>query len=86
MAAAMNGVQPADRNIAMVFQSYALYPNMTVRGNISFGMEMHGIPKPERERQDRRRWPTCCRSPNCSTASPASSPVASGSASPWAGR
>ncbi|MER0236936.1 sn-glycerol-3-phosphate ABC transporter ATP-binding protein UgpC [Fulvimarina sp. MAC8] len=45
----MNGVKPADRNIAMVFQSYALYPNMTVRGNISFGMEMHGIPKKERE-------------------------------------
>lgn len=47
----MVGVKPADRNIAMVFQSYALYPNMTVRGNISFGMEMHGIPKPERERK-----------------------------------
>ncbi|NJM92291.1 MAG: ATP-binding cassette domain-containing protein, partial [Rhodospirillaceae bacterium] len=46
---AMNGVKPADRNIAMVFQSYALYPNMTVRGNISFGMEMHGVPRPERE-------------------------------------
>ncbi|SDF01821.1 ABC transporter ATP-binding protein [Limimaricola pyoseonensis] len=47
----MNGVKPAERNIAMVFQSYALYPNMTVRGNIAFGMEMHGIPKPERERK-----------------------------------
>ena len=47
----MNGVKPADRNIAMVFQSYALYPNMTVKGNISFGMEMHGIAKPEREKR-----------------------------------
>ena len=47
----MNGIKPADRNIAMVFQSYALYPNMTVGGNISFGMEMHGIPKPEREKR-----------------------------------
>ncbi|MCX2720995.1 ABC transporter ATP-binding protein [Roseibium salinum] len=47
----MNGVRPADRNIAMVFQSYALYPNMTVAGNISFGMEMHRIPKAERERR-----------------------------------
>ncbi|MEL6205443.1 MAG: sn-glycerol-3-phosphate ABC transporter ATP-binding protein UgpC [Pseudomonadota bacterium] len=47
----MNGVKPADRNIAMVFQSYALYPNMTVKGNISFGMEMHGLPKPEREKR-----------------------------------
>jgi multiple sugar transport system ATP-binding protein len=47
----MNEVKPADRNIAMVFQSYALYPNMTVKGNISFGMEMHGVPKQERERK-----------------------------------
>ena len=47
----MSGVRPADRNIAMVFQSYALYPNMTVRGNIAFGLEMHGVPKAERERR-----------------------------------
>ena len=47
----MNGVRPAERNIAMVFQSYALYPNMSVRGNIAFGMEMHGVPKPEREKR-----------------------------------
>jgi multiple sugar transport system ATP-binding protein len=33
------GKQPKDRNIAMVFQSYALYPHMTVRGNMSFGLE-----------------------------------------------
>ena len=38
----MNGVHPSKRNIAMVFQSYALYPNMTVAQNITFGMEMHG--------------------------------------------
>jgi multiple sugar transport system ATP-binding protein len=35
----MNEKQPADRNIAMVFQSYALYPHMTVRQNMSFGLE-----------------------------------------------
>jgi len=45
----MNGVHPSNRNIAMVFQSYALYPNMTVAKNITFGLEMHGTPKPERE-------------------------------------
>ncbi len=45
----MNGVHPSMRNIAMVFQSYALYPNMSVAQNITFGLEMHGIPKPERE-------------------------------------
>jgi len=48
--AAMNGVHPSKRNIAMVFQSYALYPNMTVGQNITFGLEMHGTPKPEREK------------------------------------
>ncbi|MBM7036368.1 ABC transporter ATP-binding protein [Vibrio ulleungensis] len=40
-------VAPKDRDIAMVFQSYALYPNMTVRGNIAFGLEMKKMPKPE---------------------------------------
>ena len=46
----MNGVHPSKRNIAMVFQSYALYPNMTVGQNITFGLEMHGTPKAEREK------------------------------------
>ncbi|MEP6267797.1 MAG: sn-glycerol-3-phosphate ABC transporter ATP-binding protein UgpC [Paracoccaceae bacterium] len=46
----MAGVRPADRNIAMVFQSYALYPNMNVGQNIVFGLEMHGVPKAERDR------------------------------------
>ncbi len=41
----VNGVAPKDRDIAMVFQSYALYPTMTVRGNITFGMESRGVPK-----------------------------------------
>jgi len=38
-----------DRDIAMVFQSYALYPNMSVGQNIAFGLEMRKVPKPERE-------------------------------------
>ena len=46
----MNDIHPAKRNIAMVFQSYALYPNMNVAENITFGLEMHGVPKPEREK------------------------------------
>ena len=46
----MNGVHPSKRNIAMVFQSYALYPNMTVAKNITFGLEMHGVPKEERDK------------------------------------
>jgi multiple sugar transport system ATP-binding protein len=46
----VNGVHPSKRNIAMVFQSYALYPNMTVGQNITFGLEMHGVAKPERDK------------------------------------
>jgi multiple sugar transport system ATP-binding protein len=45
----MNGVAPKDRDIAMVFQSYALYPSMTVRQNITFGMECRRVPKAERD-------------------------------------
>ena len=44
----VNDVAPKDRDIAMVFQSYALYPSMTVRQNITFGMECRKIPKHER--------------------------------------
>jgi multiple sugar transport system ATP-binding protein len=38
-----------DRDIAMVFQSYALYPTMSVADNIAFGLEMRKVPKPERD-------------------------------------
>ena len=43
----VNAVPPKDRDIAMVFQSYALYPTMSVRENITFGMESRKIPKAE---------------------------------------
>ena len=59
----MNGVHPAQRNIAMVFQSYALYPNMTVRGNITFGLEMNGVPKAQRD--EWQVWQNCCRLNPC---------------------
>ncbi len=39
----MNKVAPADRGVAMVFQSYALYPHMTVEENMSFGLRMNGV-------------------------------------------
>jgi multiple sugar transport system ATP-binding protein len=45
----VNNVAPKDRDIAMVFQSYALYPTMTVRGNMLFGMESRGVPADQRE-------------------------------------
>jgi multiple sugar transport system ATP-binding protein len=44
---AMQGVAAKDRDIAMVFQTYALYPSMTVRGNMTFGMECRRVPRRE---------------------------------------
>jgi multiple sugar transport system ATP-binding protein len=43
----VNNLSPKDRDIAMVFQSYALYPSMTVRENISFGLGIRKVPKTE---------------------------------------
>ncbi|WP_027997848.1 ABC transporter ATP-binding protein [Sinorhizobium arboris] len=44
------GVHPKDRDVAMVFQSYALYPNLSVARNIGFGLEMRGVPRTERDK------------------------------------
>ena len=77
--------EPKDRGIAMVFQSYALYPRMSVRENLSFGLRMAKTPKPEIERRWRRPRP-CCRSTTCSTAARTSSRAASASAWRSAGR
>ena len=44
----VNDLPPQDRDIAMVFQNYALYPHMTVRENIAFGLELRGIPRARR--------------------------------------
>src|SRR6201996_948754 len=43
----VNNLSPKDRDIAMVFQSYALYPSMSVRDNISFGLNIRKVPKDE---------------------------------------
>ncbi|WEX11269.1 ATP-binding cassette domain-containing protein [Chelativorans sp. AA-79] len=43
-----NELAPQDRDIAMIFQNYALYPHMTVRENIAFGLELRGMPRAER--------------------------------------
>jgi sn-glycerol 3-phosphate transport system ATP-binding protein len=43
----VNKKEPAERDIAMVFQNYALYPHMTVRGNLEYGLKNRGTPKPE---------------------------------------
>ena len=47
----VNTLAPADRGIAMVFQSYALYPHMNVRKNMTFGLKFTGVPPTERERR-----------------------------------
>ena len=44
----VNDLQPKDRGIAMVFQSYAIFPHMTVRENVGFGLTVSGVPKDEK--------------------------------------
>jgi multiple sugar transport system ATP-binding protein len=46
-------LEPRERDVAMVFQNYALYPHMTVRDNIAFGLRMKGVSRRERARQAR---------------------------------
>jgi len=47
----VNRLEPKDRDIAMVFQNYALYPHMSVYDNIAFGLKLRSVPKPEIERR-----------------------------------
>jgi multiple sugar transport system ATP-binding protein len=47
----VNDVAPKDRDIAMVFQNYALYPHMSVYDNIAFGLKLRGMPKTEIDRR-----------------------------------
>jgi multiple sugar transport system ATP-binding protein len=49
-----NEVRPADRGAAMVFQSYALYPHMTVAENMGFALKMAGVPRKQRDEQVQR--------------------------------
>lgn len=49
----VNDMEPGERDIAMVFQNYALYPTMSVRGNIEFGLINAKVPKEERDRRIR---------------------------------
>ena len=49
----VNDVEPKDRDIAMVFQNYALYPHMTVYDNMAFGLKLRKVPKDEIDKQVR---------------------------------
>ena len=81
----VNDLPPKDRDIAMVFQNYALYPHMTVEQNLAFGLQLRKTPKSEIKRrvteaakmlgldQYLKRKPPRC-------------PAGSASGSPWAAR
>ena len=47
----VNEMEPADRDIAMVFQNYALYPHMSVYDNMAYGLRNRGVAKPDIERR-----------------------------------
>ena len=76
---------PRSRDIAMVFQTYALYPHMTVRQNIGYGLKARRTPKPEIARRV-DEVAELLGLATCSTAGPRSSPADSASASRWAAR
>jgi ABC-type glycerol-3-phosphate transport system permease component len=81
----VNGKAPKDRDIAMVFQSYALYPHMTVRDNMGFALKLAKVDQGEIDRkvEEAARSST---SPSTSTASRRTCRAASASASRWAAR
>jgi ABC-type Fe3+/spermidine/putrescine transport system ATPase subunit len=47
----VTALPPERRNVGMVFQSYALFPHLTARSNVAFGLEVRGVPRAERERR-----------------------------------
>ncbi len=81
---AVTHVPPQERNIAMVFQSYALYPHMTVRENMAYGLKQRKY-RPRRSLPGSKRPRRFCISNPISNAGRASFRAASVSASPWAG-
>ena len=82
----VNNLSPKDRDIAMVFQSYALYPSMTVRENISFGLNIRKVPKHEQAQIVDRVSNTLQIHAPARPQARASFPAASASVSRWAAR
>ena len=80
----MNDVEPKDRDIAMVFQNYALYPHMTVYENMAFALKLRKVPKDEIDQQGAARRRRSWTSPSTWTASPRLCPAASASVWPSA--
>ena len=79
----INDVPPKDRDIAMVFQNYALYPHMTVYKNMAFGLELRKMPKDEIDKRVREAAKILEIS-TCLTVSRRLCPVVSVSVLPWA--
>ena len=82
----VNDLDPKDRDIAMVFQNYALYPNKTVYKNLAFPLQMRRLPSCRDRPEGARRRAQCSTSRTCSSAARASSRAASSSASRSAAR
>ena len=82
----VNQKAPRDRDIAMVFQSYALYPHMTVRDNIAFALKLAKRPKEEIDAKVNEAAGHPRPRRTTSTASRPTSRAASASASRWGGR
>ena len=81
----VNEIAPKDRDIAMVFQNYALYPHMTVRENMAFPLKLAGVGEGGSTRRSRRRRRSSTSS-STSTESPPTSQAASASGWRWGGR
>jgi ABC-type sugar transport system ATPase subunit len=79
----VNGKAAKDRNLAMVFQNYALYPHLSVRENMAFPLRLAKVADDEITSASRRP-PRSSSSARTSTASRRTCPEASASASPWA--
>ena len=82
----VNDVPPKERDIAMVFQNYALYPHMSVYDNMAFGLKLRKLPKEEIDRRVRAGRARSSGSTSSSTASPRRSRAGSASAWRWGGR
>ena len=80
----VNDVSPRQRDVAMVFQNYALYPHLSVYQNIGFALENQKVDKAERDRRIRAAAGVLGLT-DCSAASRGSCPAASGSGWRWAG-
>ena len=81
----VNDLPPKDRDIAMVFQNYALYPHMTVEQNMAFGLQQRKMPKDEIQAAGRRGGQDAGPGATTSSASRPRCPAASGSGWRWAG-